>query len=1660
MIYAEDSNALSWDTDWSAYPDPMYTFYEFLSTIPLHAKKELFRSIDRVLGNNALPTVFVTSSQMRWAVAVIRLGMQLPIEDIDIIDSAFKKYSDMIFVLHRLKFKDVALESVPKESTLSDYAALEVLTRPSILFNPRLFFESDLPCYQEKSSIGVLDVGTVTESFVLKTSKNDRVEALPDTSTSYPTSPNLDETSGPGGDSLGRLHGVSSAATILSGQQKSVEQLQSAQGGVHGARPPHSKSQTLKALDLWDKYVVFLAHVLRVYSTMMRGLQPLVSQNVLVSIFQNITLVIDMILSQGGSNPRLEPWRKRYRAIMGAELWDATWAKIGDRLETPAIKLLLDVWGRLISMHRVAEDQLLTNVRYWLHRDRVVEVWMLVINQISKRVIRAHYPHDLSIGTDKIRVHLADFSMTTTSSDRDAKFILLAFSSTIVDYNTFTSHGYYTYACEVCNIVERILAINKVIVVDGVQYAQAPPTANYILYYFGDILFSMAMRDYIPSREYIIAKQRVIAVLVRVLTLEEQSDDKILPENRTRILQALDKTITKNHETQAILPVVPMLLKNSAHVRPFIPKLFDLVCHVLPKEHHATLILEECTLRHCAYEAMSGLTAFVGYYHHLKQSEMIADAKKQLCKHLKMQISNIVERAKPDEACQALKKLIRRINRCAVKKSAQEDPIFEGYMRFIFQTLLLSVATETDANNMQFATCIIINFLYQYSRYSPGYVEVFVHFYIDQLAATKSDQMGIVYSYGLMQTALVTWTGALSKLQLKRTTSTIVDALADCDKNLHRYASWSPYHQMFISSLRCLTSWISVLPGSKLLAPETLNKLVALLTRCNNFINCAGPKDHSANSKHRLRLQLVTSNIEEGTVDSSVDPLNSNNNYNESVSEENSTLNITAFTMLGIFGKSVKVAQPEFVDKDGCKKTNTLSKTLYRTLYTTIAVFSSTILRGMDTAQHYSKHAPTDVLTIRQAIDRVPLPETKVILKDFSSQLVSKLDGYVPTSIRFFSVFHRAIYTVINFRRFENGMWSDAVIFTTSRYTGGSKQWLAFPSMPTSKTLMPAQPDDLQLSTDDMSDSLPWIRLGYEVMYPATVKKKLQFADVHESMRGIKPQVDDDSEQAIEHETAEDFKRLHGSREVPDIKFVPAQPPKQLPRGNTYDRPTYVAFFGIDFSLLNIAEPILRELDKLDDLDRPFSANTGIIYLQSPDSLSTKRDICKGPLRGTSHEFSHFLSMLNHQQLSPIEMVKRHSDVPLLRYVFGIKGFKVCYNLAPNLSALISGKKMCAEDNREFYELLCERGIAVMWFDSHPGILDTDLAWQFIDRVQSYPVQPQRQFYDEEYLQTGTQSRASSAQPEASEPLHDLSENRSQSAGIYSTRFYTPPERKPGLIKRAIHQRRDQRSPNRESQVTRSNSEPGSAPSTKSRSRVSKSTWLQGYTGSTLAGIPTTTGVNRPRDASQGPKAFPSLNIRYATGSPQGAKFHERHSKGKRAMADISKEKSTESMCTFSAPNPQDPHQSSAPGDERTHENTDAKNSESKVRIIICLAPVVSTRGRLIKIAVSATGGSDKLNQDFIRMTGPLMSNMVVEAKDIAYILSATILDTSANMASLRGEDFSMVYKRMEMIKHIIEKYSIKHESVESVHKFMFPVGTSGVQSTFHINPGTDSRVD
>ncbi|KAJ1730762.1 hypothetical protein LPJ61_002851 [Coemansia biformis] len=158
-----------------------------------------------------------------------------------------------------------------------------------------------------------------------------------------------------------------------------------------------------------------------------------------------------------------------------------------------------------------------------------------------------------------------------------------------------------------------------------------------------------------------------------------------------------------------------------------------------------------------------------------------------------------------------------------------------------------------------------------------------------------------------------------------------------------------------------------------------------------------------------------------------------------------------------------------------------------------------------------------------------------------------------------------------------------------------------------------------------------------------------------------------------------------------------------------------------------------------------------------------------------------------------------------------------------------------------------------------------------------------------------------------------------------------------------------------------------------------------------------------------------------------------------------------------------DTHERERPsrGNGINHQNDagDTSTPEHAVRVLIALAPIENTQGRLLKVAISATGGPEELNGDFERMTGPLMSNAIVQTKDIAHMLSSTILDAAANRASLQGDDFSMIYKREEMLADMIGKYAIRHQSIDDAHKFMFPVGKSGMQCTLDVHDGASQGI-
>ncbi|KAJ2352925.1 hypothetical protein H4S02_013376, partial [Coemansia sp. RSA 2611] len=104
MIDPDDNHVFGWIPEALDEPPACSVQYDFLTSVPLCVKREMFRTISGVLGDYVLSDLFHTPAQVQWATSIIRFGVQLPLEDIGMISDALKQYSDVLFILNRLDF--------------------------------------------------------------------------------------------------------------------------------------------------------------------------------------------------------------------------------------------------------------------------------------------------------------------------------------------------------------------------------------------------------------------------------------------------------------------------------------------------------------------------------------------------------------------------------------------------------------------------------------------------------------------------------------------------------------------------------------------------------------------------------------------------------------------------------------------------------------------------------------------------------------------------------------------------------------------------------------------------------------------------------------------------------------------------------------------------------------------------------------------------------------------------------------------------------------------------------------------------------------------------------------------------------------------------------------------------------------------------------------------------------------------------------------------------------------------------------------------------------------------------------------------------------------------------------------------------------------------
>ncbi|KAJ2329536.1 hypothetical protein GGH92_009681, partial [Coemansia sp. RSA 2673] len=423
MIDPDDNDVFGWAPETRNRPDS-FRQYDFLTTVPLRVKREMFRTMNRVLGDCDMADIFNTQEQMHWAVSIAKFGMQLPLEDIGMITDAFKQYSDVLFILHRVDFENDTIipneDELPLRQVAHQFSGRVGSTYESFMLQRQLPIVK--PDRLNKTILSVDDSGAtmpnlgrsggstsesteVAEPKVLIEESDDdealprlapkameeragfgnaklSVSALPPLGYSKSTSYEQDHVG------LGNRPRTASCAVLRAHIPQERGSGYSASTTIPAIRRPPTASRVARAVKLWDQYIELLSHAIQVYSTIIRGLRPLNSANLLKAVFGSLLHVVDMLLSQGGNNPRLKPWTDKYRCLIGPELWDKTWATIGDRLEPFAIKLAFDIWGRSISVQHTVQSDLLRIFEHWLHRDKVMEAWLRMVSLVAQRVLR------------------------------------------------------------------------------------------------------------------------------------------------------------------------------------------------------------------------------------------------------------------------------------------------------------------------------------------------------------------------------------------------------------------------------------------------------------------------------------------------------------------------------------------------------------------------------------------------------------------------------------------------------------------------------------------------------------------------------------------------------------------------------------------------------------------------------------------------------------------------------------------------------------------------------------------------------------------------------------------------------------------------------------------------------------------------------------------------------------------------------------------------------------------------------------------------------------------------------------------------------------------------------------------------------------------------
>ncbi|OMJ25407.1 hypothetical protein AYI69_g4313 [Smittium culicis] len=633
---------------------------------------------------------------------------------------------------------------------------------------------------------------------------------------------------------------------------------------------------------LWEKHINLLNDVFQFFSTALRSFNSHWDNDVINDLQLIILRIVDFILSQGGLDPKRKEWETHYKNILGSRKWNKTWAKLGDELVKPALKISINIWFLCkTSMNENLLSYYNSRLIYWFHRPEVVELWLQLYGQVILRQLRADYGELECVGVEKIKISTPKFKMGVVLSRETAYKMWKFISGLRIKKDTVTLKSYAIYSNAVSQIVKVMASIGKTeSQIDHFRKNNEvllSPPIKYILDLCGNPLMAIISNKKLKGNDFSKARMRITSALSKLMCTEEMSENFNNPINYSLIL-ALDQGFAGDSEIQAILHEAPALIGLNPNARAYYEHMLRSIKLVIPKEIKGMkLYTSRSELRNRALKTLLSILSLPKYYLLLGLKDTITEYNfKEASK--KGSVFGVYRTSfgfsdELSSAINTIKTFVTPTQQFFIENPKVADMLVE-----ILTLILSTLTSENNIGNYILTLRATSLFVSEYSILIKGSLKAIITTMIKKIKISQSSPEFIDHALlSMSHLSEILKYIEIDDDELIYCIKKIVNLLSRCDIPIYSHSDYDYAHQRFFVSAKCLFGWISLRTRSKNTDLENLKVGLKIVKRLLGFTTKVNPVRIRVNSDAGLEKSSIN-NQSQYESDDNIDSIDMDEN--------------------------------------------------------------------------------------------------------------------------------------------------------------------------------------------------------------------------------------------------------------------------------------------------------------------------------------------------------------------------------------------------------------------------------------------------------------------------------------------------------------------------------------------------------------------------------------------------------------------------------------------------------------------------------------------------------------------------------------------------------------------------------------------------------------